>query len=43
MKIILKTSITLVVAGLFFTGCETEEKINKISENIEKLTQRGHL
>ena len=43
MKTILKTSITLVVVGLFFTGCETEEKINKISENIEKLTQVEHL
>ncbi len=39
MKTILKTTIPLAVAALFFTGCETEEKINKISENIEKLTQ----
>ncbi len=39
MKTILKITIALAVTALFFTGCETEEKINKISENIEKLTQ----
>jgi hypothetical protein len=39
MKTILKTTIAMVGAALFFTGCETEDKLNKISENIEKLTQ----
>ena len=39
MKTISKITMALAVAALFFTGCETEEKINKISENIEKLTQ----
>jgi len=43
MKTILKTTIALAVTALFFTGCETEEKINKISENIEKLTQVEHV
>jgi len=37
------TTMILAVAALFFTGCETEEKINKISENIEKLTQVKHV
>ena len=39
MKTILKTTMILAVVATLFTGCETEEKINKISENIEKLTQ----
>jgi len=39
MKTILKTTMVLAAGVLFFTGCDTEEKINKISENIEKLTQ----
>jgi hypothetical protein len=39
MKTILKTTIALVVIALFFTGCETEDKLNKISENLEKLAQ----
>lgn len=39
MKTILKTTMILAVAATLFTGCETEEKINTISENIEKLTQ----
>jgi hypothetical protein len=39
MKTISKTTTALAVIALFFTGCETEDKLNKISENIEKLTQ----
>jgi len=38
MKIILKTTMILAVAATLFTGCETDDKLNKISENIEKLT-----
>jgi hypothetical protein len=39
MKTILKTTMVLAVAATLFTGCDTEDKLNKISENIEKLTQ----
>ena len=39
MRTISKTITALAVTAMFFTGCETEDKLNKISENIEKLTQ----
>ena len=39
MKTILKTTMILAVAATLFTGCETEDKLNKISENLEKLTE----
>ncbi len=39
MKTILKTTMILAVVATLFTGCETEDKLNKISENLEKLTQ----
>ena len=31
--------MTLAVAALFFTGCETQEKLDKIANNLEGLVQ----
>lgn len=38
MKKSIKIVITLVIATASFTGCETEDKQNKNSENANKLT-----
>jgi len=37
---ILKTTILLAIAATFFTGCETEEKLNKIENSLEVLVER---
>ncbi len=39
MKTILKTTMTLAVVALFFTGCETKENLDKIANNLEGLVQ----
>jgi len=36
---ILKTTMVLAVAVTFFTGCDTEEKLDKIANNLEGLVQ----
>jgi len=36
---ILKTTIVLLIAATLFTGCETEEKLDKIASGIEGLVQ----
>jgi len=38
MRKFIHTSLVLAIAATFFTGCESEEKLNKISESLEKLS-----
>lgn len=38
-KSILKTTMVLAIAVTLFTGCETEEKLDKIANSLEGLVQ----